>query len=190
VVRITSAYTRRGDKGHTDLANLGRVTKTDPRIKAVGAVNEANAHLGLAKVAAPEHAGLLERLQQELFDAGADLALPLPEEESASGVRVSPRHVAALEVECDQLSADLAPLDSFVLPGGSEAAARLHLAATVIRRAEHAAWQAAEAHGIDQPAGLSATVLQYLNRLSDLVFLLARRVGHGQEVLWDARRDI
>ena len=189
MVKITRVSTRRGDKGKTHLADLSRVTKTDPRIKAVGSVSEANAWLGLARAAKPPSSDLLERLQQELFDLGADLAMPMGDPATDSALRVSANQVVALEAESSQISQALPPLDSFVLPGGNEAAARLHLAATVLRRAEQDAWVATENHGLDQPGGLSSRALQYLNRISDLVFLLARQAAAGDERLWETSRD-
>lgn len=179
-VRLDRIYTRAGDGGETSLGSGQRVPKAAARVEAYGAVDELNACLGLVLAAAlGEEAGsCLSRIQNELFDVGADLAVPL-EDEHRERLRLSDQQVARLEQECDRLNAGLEPLRSFVLPGGSEAAARLHLARTVCRRAERrvAALAAAEP--------VSPTVLAYLNRLSDLLFLLARvENAGGVEPLW------
>jgi len=128
---------------------------------------------------------VLQRLQHQLFCVGADLTTPLNDAGAPVAPRISPEQVVQLESECDHLTAELPPLDSFVLPGGTETAARLHLAATVLRRAELAAWVAAERFGVDQPGGVNSVALQYLNRVSDLVFLLARQAAWGDEVMWE-----
>ncbi len=175
-VRLTRIYTRTGDGGETSLGDGSRVAKTDPRIAAVGAVEEVNAQLGvvLGGGISAELREPLERVQNELFDLGADLAVPF--EEADGKLRIVQRQVDGLEELCDRFNADLPPLKSFVLPGGSEAAAGLHLARTVCRRAELAALQVSPAN----PAALT-----YLNRLSDLLFILAREAKDGMdEPLW------
>ncbi|HSC91969.1 MAG TPA: cob(I)yrinic acid a,c-diamide adenosyltransferase [Gaiellaceae bacterium] len=172
-VRLTRIYTRTGDAGETALGDLSRVPKTHPRVEAYGAVDELNAQLGLA-LAAPlpaELADVLARVQNELFDLGADLARPGDE-----GLRVTPAQVEALERDCDRFNAGLPTLKSFVLPGGTEGAARLHVARTVCRRAERVALRVEDA---------SPTTIVYLNRLSDLLFILARAANAGaDEPLW------
>ena len=186
MVRLTRIYTRTGDKGDTSLATGERVRKTDPRVEAYGAVDEANACVGLARI----HTGddevldpILARVQNELFDLGADLATPehgLPA--GATALRIVEAQVARVESEIDHLNAELSPLNSFVLPGGSEAAAALHLARTVCRRAERMAVALADLPGQE----VSEPALRYLNRLSDLLFTAARWAnarGDG-DVLW------
>lgn len=179
-VRLTRIYTRGGDAGETSLGDGTRVSKLDERIAAYGTVDELNALVG-AVVAGqcPDRVReLLVRVQNELFDVGADLSVPLERE---GRLRVSQELVDRLESECDAFNADLPELRSFVLPGGSEAAAALHVARTVCRRAERAAIAASLAHEVNP------LVLVYLNRLSDLLFILARFAneedGHD-EPLW------
>jgi len=175
-VRLTRIYTRAGDAGETSLGDGSRVRKTDPRIEAYGTVDELNSFLGFA-LAAPELPGefrpWLEQVQNDLFDVGADLSVPPGGERER--LRVVPAQVARLEELCDVVNDRLEPLKSFVLPGGGEAAARLHLARAVCRRAERLV------------AGMSGdanpTALAYLNRLSDLLFILAR-ASAGEETLW------
>ena len=178
-VRLTRIYTGGGDRGETSLGDGSRVSKLDPRIAAFGAVDELNALLGWV-LAAPDvpHAmrPYLERVQNELFDLGADLSVPVTEE--GGRLRVDAGQIAALEAACDAFNADLPELRSFVLPGGGEAAARLHVARTVCRRAEREALRAAG------EVGLNPDALVYLNRLSDLLFILARVAAGGHEVLW------
>ena len=178
-VRLTRIYTRAGDRGETSLGDGSRASKLDPRIVAFGVVDELNAHIGVAlagelreEVRAP-----LERVQNELFDVGADLAVPY---EAGDGrLRVAQEQVDALEGDCDRFNAELPELRSFVLPGGVAAAATLHVARTVCRRAERAALAASQEVEIDP------LVLVYLNRLSDLLFILARIANLGrEEPLW------
>jgi cob(I)alamin adenosyltransferase len=174
-VRLTRIYTRTGDAGETSLGDLSRVPKTDSRVVAYGAVDELNSQLGLALASdLPEPMRVvLERVQNELFDLGADVSLPGEE-----GLRVRDGQVEALEADCDRFNAELPPLKSFVLPGGTEASARLHVARTVCRRAEREALRV---------PGLTPAVYAYLNRLSDLLFILARaaNAAAGQdEPLW------
>jgi len=186
VVRLTRIYTRTGDKGDTALATGERVRKTDARVEAYGAVDETNACLGMARLHTrddPVLDAMLARIQNELFDLGADLATPergLPE--GAVALRITEAQVTRLEGEIDQLNAELSPLNSFVLPGGSHAAAALHVARTVCRRAERLA--VALADRADEE--VSGPALRYLNRLSDLLFTAARWAnGKGEaDVLW------
>jgi cob(I)alamin adenosyltransferase len=178
-VRLTRIYTRGGDKGETSLGDGSRVSKLDPRIQAFGTVDELNSQLGvvLADPGLPEAMRApLERIQNELFDLGADLSVPLGVE---GRLRVTQAQVDGLERLCDELNEPLSELKSFVLPGGTSVAAQLHVARTVCRRAEREALAAAQAVEIDPLA------LVYLNRLSDLLFILARAANAGRdEPLW------
>jgi cob(I)alamin adenosyltransferase len=187
VVRLDRIYTRGGDAGDTSLGDGQRVSKAAARIAAYGSVDELGAVLGLARThPLPDGMdGWLGRIQNDLFDLGADLCVPEEErddrqsERERTRLRVSPAQVAWLEQRCDEVNAGLPPLTSFVLAGGTPAAAVLHLARTVCRRAERETVALAAA----EPVG--ATALQYLNRLSDLLFLLARAANPpGEEVLW------
>ena len=175
-VRLTKIYTRGGDTGETSLGDGSRVSKLDPRIAAYGATDELNAALGLVLAAdrPAEIAAVLARVQNELFDLGADLSVPLEHE---GRLRTTQAQVDALERDCDRFNADLPDLKSFVLPAGTEAAARLHLARTICRRAEREALAAAE------QLDVSPLALVYLNRLSDLLFILARfaNAAEGRE---------
>jgi cob(I)alamin adenosyltransferase len=178
-VRLTRIYTRTGDAGETTLGDLSRVRKTDPRIGAYGTVDEVNSLLGLvlASEALPEEfRPWLEQIQNDLFDVGADLCVPL--EDERDHLRVAMSQVERLEELCDLVNARLEPLKSFVLPAGGEAAARLHVARSVCRRAERASVALAEGSEVN-PAALA-----YLNRLSDLLFILARAASAGAESLW------
>jgi cob(I)alamin adenosyltransferase len=174
-VRLTRIYTRTGDTGETHLGDLSRVRKTDPLVEAFGAVDELNATVGWARVAAD--AAPLERIQNDLFDVGADLSVPFGDADGK--LRVTQAQVDALEVDCDAANEALEPLKSFILPGGTEGAARLHLARTVCRRAEREAIRAAAERPVNPLA------ITYLNRLSDLLFILARAANPpGAEPLW------
>ena len=166
-VRLTRIYTRTGDSGETSLGDGSRVPKLDPRIQAFGAVDELNSLLGVVLAARPgqELAAVLERVQNELFDVGADLSVPF---EADGRLRVEQALVDRLEADCDAFNADLEPLRSFVLPGGTGVAAGLQLARAVCRRAEREALAASER------VEINPLVLVYLNRLSDLLFILAR----------------
>ena len=175
-VRLTRIYTRTGDTGETALGDLSRVPKTDPRVVAYGAVDELNSLLGVVLAGEMPDAmrAVLERVQNELFDLGADVSLPAGKE----GLRVVDAQVAALEADCDRFNAELPTLKSFVLPGGTETASRLHVARAVCRRAELRALRAPE---------LNPAVHAYLNRLSDLLFILARAANADageDEPLW------
>jgi len=181
-VRLDRIYTRAGDAGETSLGDGTRVRKTDARIEAYGTVDELNAALGLvlAGDVESELRSALERIQNQLFDLGADLAVPL-DDDRRERLRVDRAQVEALETLCDRANEGLEPLRSFVLPGGTETAARLHLARTVCRRAERLAVALEAEHGVNPEA------LAYLNRLSDLLFILARAANAAAEVpepLW------
>jgi len=179
-VRLTKIYTRGGDAGETSLGDGSRVSKLDQRIAAFGTVDELNSMLGVvvAGDCPIEIRDVLGRVQNELFDLGADLSVPVEHE---GRLRTTQEQVDAVEAECDRFNAELPELKSFVLPGGSDAAARLHVARTVCRRAERETLLAAGAHAINP------LTLVYLNRLSDLLFILARAAnaaGGREEPLW------
>jgi cob(I)alamin adenosyltransferase len=180
-VRLTRIYTRAGDGGETSLGDGSRVPKLDCRIGAFGTVDELNSTLGvvLAEATLPERLREpLERIQNDLFDVGADLCVPFG---VTDRLRIEQAHVDRLERLCDELNAELPTLKSFVLPGGTEAAARLHVARTTCRRAEREALAAEEEHGINP------LVLAYLNRLSDFLFIAARSANASagrDEPLW------
>ena len=179
-VRLTRIYTRGGDQGETSLGDMSRAPKTHPLITAYGTVDELNSHIGLVLAGDTPTAmrAPLVRIQNELFDLGADLCVPFTPENDGR-LRVTQEQIDGLEALCDAFNAPLAELKSFVLPGGSEAAARLHVARTVCRRAEREAIAAAAG----QPVHPLAVV--YLNRLSDLLFILARSANAGgDEPLW------
>lgn len=186
MVRINRVYTRAGDDGSTALAGGARVPKESPRVEAYGAVDELNSAIGVAVAAglAPPLAEAFAAIQQALFNLGADLATPGAEGERPPGPRIEARHVERLEGWIDGWNDDLEPLTSFVLPGGSVAAAHLHLARTICRRAERTAV------ALGRIEAIGPFVVPYLNRLSDLLFVAARLQnqldGHG-DVLWDSR---
>jgi cob(I)alamin adenosyltransferase len=179
--RLTKVYTRTGDDGKTGLADGTRVEKVDPRVEAIGAVDEANSALGvvLSEKAIPlEIRECLTRIQHELFEVGAELSQP-------GMSRIGSSHVERLEAELDAFNADLPALREFVLPGGNRSAAACHLARAVCRRGERRSWAASKQGKV----GLD--LLKYLNRLSDLLFVLARRLAreHGdKEMLWQPQR--
>ena len=183
-VNLTRIYTRLGDGGETHLGDMSRVPKTDPRIEAYGTVDELNAAIGvaLALPGLPERfTGWLQRIQNDLFDVGADLSVPLSDDRSR--LRVAGEQTAWLEQTCDEVNAELPALKSFVLPGGSGVAAQLHVGRTVCRRAERRAIACGDA--------VSAECVRYLNRLSDLLFILSRaaNVAAGiEEPLWEPGR--
>ena len=179
MVRLTKIYTRGGDRGQTSLGNGARVPKHDLRVAAYGTVDEANAAIGIARLHAAAAAdAMLARIQNDLFDLGADLCRP--GDDPGEGLRVQPSQVERLEQEIDALNASLTPLDSFVLPGGTAASAYLHLARTVVRRAERLTTELAGQEPINPSA------VHYLNRLSDHLFVLARYLNDGgaADVLW------
>ena len=179
-VRLTRIYTRAGDAGETSLGDGSRVAKTDARIEAYGTVDEVNSLLGLALATSElpdEFRPWLEQVQNDLFDVGADLCVPL--DDPRERLRVTQAQVQRLEELCDLVNERLEPLKSFILPGGTETAARLHVARSVCRRAERLAVDLAGKEGVNPVA------LAYLNRLSDLLFILARDANTGSaEPLW------
>ena len=174
-VRLTRIYTRGGDKGETSLGDGSRVSKLDPLVEAYGAVDELNSLLGWATVAAPDPR--LTRIQNELFDLGADLCVPFVEGDGK--LRIEQGAIDRLEAECDEANEALSELTSFILPGGSEAASRLHIVRAVCRRAERQVLATALERDVNPLA------VVYLNRLSDLLFILARAANAGgEEPLW------
>ena len=177
-VNLTRIYTKLGDGGETHLGDMSRVPKTHPRIEAYGAVDELNAQIGLTLTVdglPGQYAGWLRRIQNDLFDVGADLSVPPGRERER--LRVVGEQTAWLEEACDEVNADLPKLRSFVLPGGTRAAAHLHVCRTVCRRAERRALQVDDGN---------PEVVRYLNRLSDLLFILSRAANAGgEEVLWE-----
>jgi cob(I)alamin adenosyltransferase len=178
-VRLTRIYTRGGDRGETSLGDGSRVPKLDCRIAAFGTVDELNSQLGLVLAGSVDERirEVLERVQNELFDVGADISVPFGVGDGR--LRVSQEQIDRLESDCDRFNAGLTELRSFVLPGGTEAAARIHVARAVCRRAERGVLEAAER------VELNPLVLVYLNRLSDLLFILARTANvDGDEPLW------
>lgn len=198
MVNLTRIYTRTGDAGRTRLSDLSEVSKTDPRVQAYGHIDEANSILGLALCASdlPEDiAGVLRHVQNELFDCGTDLATPLVKDPEFEPLRIDQPYLDRLEAWCDQYSAELPSLTSFILPGGGAAGAWLHLARTVVRRAERTAWAAAAVHGTkpakkDRPGGINLIAVAYLNRLSDLLFILSRAAVPAEaEVMWVPGKD-
>jgi len=180
-VNLTRIYTRLGDGGDTHLGDMSRVRKTHPRIEAYGTVDELNAQIGLALTVEGIPAGYnqwLRRIQNDLFDVGADISAP--EDPERERLRVLPEQTEWLEARCDEVNAALEPLRSFVLPGGSATAAHLHVCRTVCRRAERLAVACGDA--------VNAEVVRYLNRLSDLLFILSRGANGGDEPLWEPGR--
>ncbi|MCH9049800.1 MAG: cob(I)yrinic acid a,c-diamide adenosyltransferase [Proteobacteria bacterium] len=187
MVRLTKIYTRGGDKGETSLGDGARVAKHEPRIAALGSVDEANAVIGLARLhTSGEADAALSRIQNDLFDLGADLCRPEVAEKAAGAsdakgpLRIIQAQIDRLEAEIDGMNAELAPLESFVLPGGTEASAALHLARTVVRRAERGITELASSVPVNPLA------IGYINRLSDHLFVLARVLNDqgGRDVLW------
>lgn len=198
MVNLTRIYTRTGDDGSTRLSDGSTARKTDPRVEAYGAVDEANSVVGIALADGglpDELAGILREIQNELFDLGADLSNPVVENPQWEPLRIEQPCIDRLERWCDELGEQVGPLASFILPGGSPAAARLHLARTVVRRAERAAWASAEVYGLAgrpeaAPGGVNPLAITYLNRLSDLLFIASRVANLGlPEVLWVPGKD-
>ena len=199
MVNLTKIYTRTGDQGTTGLGDFSRVSKTDVRLAAYADTNEANAAIGVALASgglSEDVCAVLTRVQNDLFDVGADLAMPVQTEYAYEPLRVKEEWITELEQDCDTYLDRLEPLRSFILPGGTPAAAHLHLALTIVRRAERSAWAAFEAYGTEAgtekgTGGVNPLAATYLNRLSDLLFILARvanigRLGEGVDgdVLW------
>ena len=185
MVNLTRIYTRTGDDGTTSLGDMSRTGKNDPRLKAYADVDEANCTIGLALATADfdqKVRDLLVSIQNDLFDVGADLCTPVVDEPAHPPLRVTEGYITRLEAACDLYNELLEPLRSFVLPGGTPAAAHLHVARTVVRRAERSTWAALDTyHG-----GMNPLAATYLNRLSDLLFILARVSNARAEgdVLW------
>jgi cob(I)alamin adenosyltransferase len=182
-VHLTRIYTRTGDDGTTGLSDFSRVSKNDPRLVAYADCDETNAAIGAAIALGepdPKMMAVLRRIQNDLFDAGADLSTPVVEKPEHPPLRITQEYVDRLEKWCDTYNAGLAALNSFVLPGGSPLSSLLHVARTVARRAERSAWTAIAAH----PDTVSELPAKYLNRLSDLLFILSRVANPDGDVLW------
>jgi cob(I)alamin adenosyltransferase len=177
-VNLTRIYTRLGDDGKTHLGDMSRVEKNHPRIEAYGTVDELNSQLGVCVATPglePAHTAILQRIQNDLFDVGADISVPHGGDRER--LRLQPAQTAWLERMCDELNAELEPLKSFLLPGGTMVAAQLHVCRTVARRAER--------RTILCGSEVGEEVVKYLNRLSDLLFILARAANRGAEPLWE-----
>lgn len=182
-VHLTKIYTRTGDDGTTALANFDRVPKHDPRLIAYAECDELNAAIGTAIALGQldtKVVSTLKRIQNELFDAGADLATPHEENPKYPPLRITEDYITRLEQDCDVFNEELPALNSFILPGGTPGAALLHTARAIARRAERAAWVAVEKH----EETTSTLPAKYLNRLSDLLFILCRVANSGDDVLW------
>jgi cob(I)alamin adenosyltransferase len=184
-VNLTRIYTRTGDAGETRLGDMSKTTKTDPRLAAYGEVDEANSSIGVAIAAGHLNSSLvllLTRIQNDLFDVGADLCNPITPDPEYPPLRITQDYIDRLEGWCDEYNNRLTKLRSFILPGGSVGSAYLNVARTVTRRAERAGWAAVEAHG----PSVSLLAITYLNRLSDLLFILGRvaNLSSGGDVLW------
>ena len=185
MVNLTRIYTRTGDDGSTRLGDMSKTTKNDPRLVAYADTDEANSAIGVAIALGglgEDVRGTLIRIQNELFDVGADLCNPVAEEPEFPPLRIEQQDIDRLERDCDRYNEDLEKLRSFILPGGTAGSALLHVSRTVARRAERSAWAAIDVHG-DSMNPLTA---KYLNRLSDLLFILARYANRsaGGDVLW------
>lgn len=184
-VNLTRIYTRTGDAGETRLGDMSTTSKTDPRVAAYGDVDEANSAIGVAVAAGYLNSSLvmlLTRIQNDLFDVGADLCNPVTPDPEYPPLRVTQDYVDRLESWCDEYNNRLTKLRSFILPGGTPGAAYLNVARTVTRRAERSGWAAVAAYG----PGINVLALTYLNRLSDLLFILGRvaNLSSGGDVLW------
>ena len=188
MVNLTRIYTKTGDDGTTSLGDMSRTSKNDPRLEAFATVDEANSFIGVAMlhVQSKESKDLLLRIQNELFDVGADLCTPVIENPKIEPLRVTENQISHLETQIDYYNSFLQSLRSFVLPSGTEGSAHLHVARTVVRRAERATWHAIHQFG----EGVNLLTARYLNRLSDLLFVMARYenllVG---DTLWEAGKD-
>ncbi len=189
MVNLTRIYTRTGDDGSTALADMSRTSKTDSRLAAYADVDEANAAIGVAITLGDlgdDINALLRTIQNDLFDVGADLATPVVPNPAYPPLRVTESYVNRLETACDTYNAELEPLRSFILPGGTPGAALLHVARTIVRRAERTTWQAVHEHG----PSMSILPAQYLNRLSDLLFILCRIANkESGDVMWEPGRE-
>ncbi|WP_116112818.1 cob(I)yrinic acid a,c-diamide adenosyltransferase [Austwickia chelonae] len=196
MVNITRVYTRTGDDGTTALGDFSRTSKTDERLEAYADVNEANAAIGVAITCGglrDDVVATLTRIQNDLFDVGADLCNPLAQNYTYPPLRVDPAWTSELETDCDHYNDMVEKLRSFILPGGSPGSAYLHLACTITRRAERSAWRAIDKYGQEPadeqgaaPGGVNAETCRYLNRLSDLLFVLARvaNLSDDGDILW------
>ena len=185
MVNLTRIYTKTGDDGTTSLGDMSRTSKNDPRLEAYATVDEANSSIGvvlaLGQLVDAEIIKLLIRIQNDMFDVGADLCTPVVDKPEFEPLRVLESQVEYIEQQIDKYNAELKPLKSFVLPSGTPAAALLHVARTVIRRAERTTWHAIHSFG----GGVNPLTAKYLNRLSDLLFVLARYVNKGVgDELW------
>jgi cob(I)alamin adenosyltransferase len=185
MVNLTRIYTKTGDDGTTSLGDMSRTSKNDPRLEAYATVDEANSSIGvvlaLGQLADAEIIKLLIRIQNDMFDVGADLCTPVVDKPEFEPLRVLESQVTFIEEQIDKFNAELKPLKSFVLPSGTPAAALLHVARTVVRRAERTTWHAIHSFG----GGVNPLTAKYLNRLSDLLFVLARYVNKGVgDELW------
>ena len=185
-VVLSRIYTRTGDDGTTALGDMSRASKTDPRVAAYGAVDEANSAIGVAIALGgltEDVNAALRRVQNDLFDVGADLCTPVVASPEYPPLRITEEDVARLESECDEYNDKLEKLRSFVLPGGTPGSALLHVARTVSRRAERVTWEAINIYG----DGVNPVAARYLNRLSDLLFILGRyaNLDAGGDILWE-----
>ena len=184
MVNLTRIYTRTGDAGRTRLGDMSETSKTDPRLEAYACVDEANAHIGVALAhgdLADDVVAVLTRVQNDLFDVGADFCTPVVPDPEYPPLRIEQDYVDRLEAWCDHYNEELPALRSFILNGGTVGAADLHVARTVVRRAERAAWAAWDEH----EATMNVLAITYLNRLSDLLFILARHANRENgDVLW------
>lgn len=184
MVNLTRIYTKTGDDGTTSLGDMSRTSKNDPRLEAYATVDEANSYIGVVLTVPNLHEDvrkLLVRVQNDLFDVGADLCTPVVDSPEYEPLRVLESQVSYLEEQIDRYNAELSPLKSFVLPSGTPASAHLHVARTVVRRAERRTWQAIHAFG----EGVNKLTAKYLNRLSDLLFVLARFENKSEgDQLW------
>ena len=184
MVNLTRIYTRTGDDGTTNLGDMSTTSKLDTRLAAYADVDEANSHLGVALALGTlpdDVVKVLTHVQNDLFDVGADLSCPVVENPKHPPLRVEPDYIDRLEQWCDRYNESLEKLRSFILPGGTQAAAALHVARTVTRRAERSAWAAIDVHGDT----MNVLTAKYLNRLSDLLFILARYANRDTgDVLW------
>lgn len=186
MVHLTKIYTKTGDDGTTSLGDMSRTSKIDPRIEAFATVDELNSYIGviLSYGLESEHRHILNRLQNELFDLGADLCTPIIDNPKVEPLRIIQSSIDWLESEIDKYNSHLEPLHSFILPGGGPVSALFHVARTIARRAERQTWLAIHSFG----NGMNKLTAQYLNRLSDLLFVLARCQG-DREILWSPGAD-
>lgn len=189
MVNLTKIYTKTGDDGTTALGDMSRALKTDLRLEAYADVDEANSSIGVAIAMGnldQDVVELLTRVQNDLFDVGADLATPVTDKPDFPQLRVQENYIDYLEKKCDHYNSTLNPLRSFILPSGTAGAALLHVARTIVRRAERSTWTALTAHKIV----MTEAPARYLNRLSDLLFILARHANREQgDVLWEPGKN-